>query len=153
MPRRASEEALRLIRFFEGFQPMMYRCPGGYDTIGYGHVVRAKRAFVHGISRREAEDLLHQDVEEAAEAVERLLPVPLSEGQFDALVCFTYNLGAGALQRSRLRQCVRRAEHEAAQKEFLRWIYAGGKPLRGLLHRRMAEAQLYASGRWSADSE
>ena len=146
MQRHISDRGLALIRHFEGFQPRVYRCPGGYDTIGYGHVVRAEEAFPGEISLSEAENLLKQDVVEAERAVDRLVPVPLSPGQFDALVSFTFNLGAGALQRSSLRRKACRGEHEAAAREFPRWIYAGGHPLRGLLTRRLAEARLYETG-------
>ncbi|MBY0354715.1 MAG: lysozyme [Rickettsiales bacterium] len=149
MQRHISEPGLALIQHFEGFQPHIYRCVGGYDTIGYGHVVRAHESFAQGITPREALKLLEEDVAQAEAAVDRLLAVPLSAGQFDALVSFCFNLGAGALQRSRLRQCVRRGEHEAARREFLRWIHAGGKPQRGLLRRRLAEATLYQTGQWA----
>ena len=148
MQRYVSDSGLALIRFFEGFQPKLYLCPGGYHTIGYGHVVRDGEAFPGGITPAEAESLLRQDVEAAENAVDRLLPVPLSPGQFDALVSFTFNLGAGALQRSTMRQKASRGDHEAAAREFPRWIYAGGRPLKGLLRRRLAEARLYETGDW-----
>lgn len=149
MQRHISEQGLALIRHFEGFQPRVYRCPGGYKTIGYGHLVQNDKEFPAGITIREAEALLREDAAHASAAVDRLLPVALSPGQFDALGSFVFNLGAGALQRSTLRQCVRRGEHEAASREFLRWIYAGGKPLKGLLRRRLAEARLYERGVWA----
>lgn len=148
MQRHLSEQGLALIRHFEGFQPFAYRCPGGYDTIGYGHVLSEGEVFRAGITLAQAGALLQQDVGAAEAAVDRLLPVPLAPGQFDALVSFAFNVGAGALQRSRLRQCVRRGEHEAASREFLRWIHAGGKPQKGLLRRRLAEARLYENGVW-----
>jgi len=69
--------------------------------------------------------------------------VALDDGQFDALVSFTFNLGSGALQRSTLRRRVNREEHEAAPAEFRRWVWAGGRRLKGLMRRREAEAQLY----------
>lgn len=63
--------------------------------------------------------------------------------RFDALVSFTFNLGGGALQRSTLRRKVNREEHEDVPREFLRWVWAGGRKLRGLVRRREAEALLY----------
>ena len=69
----------------------------------------------------------------------------LSPEQFDALVSFTFNLGGGALQRSRLRALVNREEHDEVLDEFPRWVWAGGRVLRGLVRRRLREARLYGT--------
>ena len=82
----------------------------------------------------------------AERAVLRLITVPLSDGQFDALVSFTFNLGSGALQRSTLRRKVNRQEYEDAALEFGKWVWAGGRRLKGLINRRKAEAALFLSG-------
>ena len=74
----------------------------------------------------------------------RLIRVPLEDSRFDALGSFTFNLGAGALQRSTLRRKVNRQEHAAVPAEFGRWVWAGGRRLKGLVRRREAEAVLYA---------
>jgi len=70
--------------------------------------------------------------------------VPLTDGQFDALVSFTYNLGSGALQRSTLRRVINRKNHQNVPAQLMRWVWAGGRKLRGLVRRREAEARLYA---------
>ena len=75
----------------------------------------------------------------------RLITAPLSNGQFDALVSFTFNLGAGALQRSTLRRKVNREEHADVPAELMKWVWAGGRKLKGLVKRRQAEASLYQS--------
>ena len=100
--RHVTEAGLNLIKRFEGFSPTIYICPAGYPTIGYGHVVlvHEQDQFAAGITQSEATELLHKDVRIAERAVFRLISVPLTDGQFDALVSFTFNLGAGALQRS-----------------------------------------------------
>ena len=85
-------------------------------------------------------------VEAAERAVLPLIRVPLEDGRFDALCSFTFNLGAGALQRSTLRRKVNREEHGAVPAEFRRWVFAGGRKLKGLMRRREAEAGLYAEG-------
>ena len=72
----------------------------------------------------------------AERAVLRLIKVPLTDGQFDALVSFTFNLSSGALQRSTLRRKVNREEHEEVPAEFMRWVWVGGRKLRGLVRRR-----------------
>ena len=145
--RKVSEEGLSLIKRFEGFSETVYICPAGYPTIGYGHVVLDHEVenFAYGISEEQATDLLRQDVAIAEYAVVRHINVPLSDGQFDALVSFTFNLGSGALQRSTLRRKLNRQEYRLAANEFSRWVWAGGKKLKGLIHRRNAEAALFSS--------
>lgn len=71
--------------------------------------------------------------------------MPISDGQFDALVSFTYNLGAGALQRSTLRRKVNRKAHEEVPVQLMRWVWAGGRKLGGLVKRRTVEATTYSS--------
>lgn len=137
-----SPRGLDLIQAFEGFSPTPYRCPAGVPTIGYGHVIGADESF-DTLSEEQALDLLRQDVQEAESAVCRLIHVPLASHQFDALVSFTFNVGAGALQRSTLRRQVNREEHDTVPSEFLRWVHAGPHILPGLVRRRQAEAQLY----------
>ena len=95
------------------------------------------------VEEQKEEDLLIKDVLLAEQAVCRLINVPLTNGQFDALVSFTFNLGSGALQRSTLRRKVNREEHEDVPEQLLRWVWAGGRKLRGLIRRRSAEMLLY----------
>jgi len=102
-----------------------------------------RERFADGIDEQEAEDLLQGDVRWAERGVLRLINVPLTDGQFDALVSFTFNLGTGALQRSTLRRKVNREEHAQVPREFMRWVWAGGKRLRGLVKRRTAESGMY----------
>ncbi len=131
---------------FEGFAPEVYFCPAAWPTIGYGHVVcdAERERFADGINEATAEALLRRDVETAERAVLRLIRVPLEDGQFDALGSFTFNLGAGALQRSTLKRKANREEHGAVPTEFRRWVWAGGRKLKGLIRRREAEAAIYA---------
>lgn len=143
--RNITEDGVRLIRRFEGFSATPYVCPAGYLTVGYGHVVKNVDAFRQPITENEATEILTVDVETAERTVLRLISVPLTDGQFDALVSFTFNLGAGALQRSTLRRKINREEHEDVPAEFLRWVWAGGRKLPGLIRRRQAEAALYQS--------
>jgi lysozyme len=145
--RHVTPAGLALIKQFEGFSATVYICPAGYPTIGYGHVVKLheQEKFASGITAEQAEALLRQDVQTAEHAVLRLIAVPLKDGQFDALVSFTFNLGAGALQRSTLRQKVNRGDHSNVPAEFRKWVWAGGRKLEGLMRRREAEAALYSA--------
>jgi GH24 family phage-related lysozyme (muramidase) len=145
--RNISKTGLDVIKRFEGFSPTVYICPAGYPTIGYGHLVKPheRERFARGITAEQAESLLRQDVESAERAVLRLITVPLTDGQFDALVSFTFNLGAGALQRSTLRRRVNRGDHAGVPPEFRKWVWAGGRKLQGLVRRRGEETSIYTS--------
>jgi lysozyme len=143
--RHITQEGLNLIKKFEGFEPEIYLDAAGLPTIGYGHLIRKgeHKMFENGISYEAAVALLIKDVQSAERSVLRFINIPLTDGQFDALVSFTFNLGGGALQRSTLRRKVNRGEHPDVPREFLRWVWAGGRKLRGLIRRREAEAKLY----------
>jgi len=145
--RHITQAGIDLIKRFEGFSHTVYICPADYPTIGYGHVLKPqeREQFASGITPEQSETLLRQDVQTAERAVLRLITVPLTDGQFDALVSFTFNLGAGALQRSTLRRKVNRGDHAAVPAEFRKWVWAGGRKLEGLVRRRAAEAKTYAA--------
>ena len=142
---RLSDAGLSLIMRFEGYSGVLYQDVAGLPTIGYGHLVRPEETaqFIQGIDRSAAEQLLRLDVAKAERAVARFITVPLTQSQFDVLVSFTYNVGAGTLQRSTLRRKVNRGEYQHVPKEFLRYVWAGGKKLPGLTRRRQAEAELF----------
>ncbi len=129
----------------EGFEPEIYHDAAGLATIGYGHLLHHGEAemFKNGIIPEAGEALLIKDVLSAEYAVLRLVRVTLTDGQFDVLVSFTFNLGSGSLQRSTLRHKVNHEEHDEVQEQFLRCIWAGGRRLRGLVRRREAESLLY----------
>lgn len=140
--RHITQDGLNLIKKYEGFSSTIYICPAGYPTIGYGHLVRTGEHFAT-LTEEEADQLLRQDVESAESAVCRLISTPLTDGQFNALVSFTFNLGAGALQRSTLRRKVNREAHQEVPEQLMRWVWAGGRKLRGLIRRRAAESEYY----------
>lgn len=156
--RQVSEKGIRFIMLREGWSATVYLCSANYWTIGYGHMIRGfdktrdTRQFMdanpypNGISTAQAEKLLDRDLDVAERAVERYITAPLNDAQFDALVSFTYNLGAGALQRSTLRRVVNREDHEEVRREFMKWVNSGGKRVKGLIIRRGLEADLYESG-------
>ncbi len=145
--RHITKRGLELIKSFEGFSAKAYLDAAGLQTIGHGHLIlpHEKSSFKNGITATDAESLLKKDVQLAENAVARLIKIPLNNCQFDALVSFTFNVGAAALQRSTLRHKVNRQEHEQVPTEFMRWVYAGGERIPGLIRRRMLEAELYCS--------
>ena len=143
--RHITQDGIDLIKRFEGFSSTVYICPAGYPTIGYGHLVlnEEKEQLATGIDQEQGEELLRLDAQVAERAVLRLITVPLTDGQFDALVSFTFNLGSGALQRSTLRRKLNRREYASAAGEFGRWVWAGGHRLKGLVRRRRVERAVF----------
>jgi len=95
------------------------------------------------ITKERAEELLREDVKRFEGYVDRLVKVPLTQGQYDALVSFVYNLGPGALERSTLLDQLNRGDYDSAAEQFGRWVFAGGKTLAGLVRRRAAERALF----------
>jgi lysozyme len=145
--RHITEQGLALIKRFEGFSPTPYLCPAGWWTIGWGAIHgldgQPVTAATLPVTEEEAETLLRRDVAVAERAVLRLIKVPLTDGRFDALTSFAFNLGGGALQRSTLRRKVNREEHAEVPDEFRKWVWGGGRKLPGLIRRREAEAEMY----------
>lgn len=139
---KISQQGIDLIKRFEGFRSEAYLCPAGVWTIGYGHTSDVHRG--DRIDEDAAEDYLREDLDSAEGAVGKYVRVPLKQGQFDALVSFTFNLGAGNLYNSTLLKKVNRnPDDPAIRQEFEKWVYAGGRVLPGLVERRKAEADLY----------
>jgi len=138
-----SERGLALIKEYEGLRLDAYRCPAKVWTIGYGSTGLHIRAGLR-IDAAQAEALLLDDVARFEEGVARIAG-RCTQGQFDALVCFAFNLGLGALMSSTLLKKHKAGDHHAAAIEFARWVTAGGRRLPGLVKRRAAEAELYLS--------
>lgn len=137
-----SEAGLEHIKHFEGLRLKAYLDPVGIWTIGYGHTGKDVYEGLE-ITKQQAHDLLVEDVKEAEQDVNLLAKVTLTQGQYDALVDFAYNLGGGSLKSSTLLRQVNAGLMESAAKEFERWVYADGKMLPGLVKRREAAKQMF----------
>lgn len=140
-----SAEGLDLIRRFEGFRSHAYLDVAGFPTIGYGHRIVPPESFPDGVTERQAAALLAGDVSAAEAAVKRLVRVPLTQGQFDALVDFCFNLGAERLASSTLLRVLNANRYHAAAEQLLLWDHAGGEVNLGLKARREAELRLWRS--------
>ena len=141
-----SDQGLDFIRQFEKFEPTAYPDPGTGGspwTIGYGHTQGVRPGDV--CDEQQAEYWLHKDVESAERAVQDYVTVPLTQGQFDALVSFVFNVGVHNFNTSTLLRKINAGDMEGAANEFLRWNKSGGKVLRGLTARRSAEAAIFRS--------
>jgi lysozyme len=97
------------------------------------------------LSADEIDDILRKDLARFEGGVLRLIKVPLTQGQFDALVSFSFNVGLGNLQNSTLRMKVNRGDYEGAAEQFLVWTKAGGRVLPGLVKRRTHEKEMFES--------
>ena len=138
-----SSAGMELLMKSEGFRPRVYLDVAGYPTIGYGHRLVHPETFSQGITEAQAARLLAADLRETERAVERLVKVPLHQGQFDALVDFCYNLGPGRLAQSTLLERLNAGDYAAAAQQLLRWDHAGSQENSALQARREAELTLW----------
>lgn len=137
-----SERGVELIKRFEGCRLVAYRCAANKLTIGWGHTGADVREGME-IDIDEAERLLKMDLVIHENNVARLVRVPLLQNQFDALVSFEFNVGYGKFRSSTLLRKLNSGDYEGAGKEFIRWVYGGGRVLGGLVKRREAEFEMY----------
>ena len=139
---KSSEKCKALLRLHECLRLEAYSCPGGKWTIGYGHTEGVRKD--DRITEEQAERFLDADIARAEEAVKRLVKSELSQNQFDALVCFVFNVGEGAFAESTLLKLLNAdPDDPRIIDEFMRWVHADGKRLPGLINRREDEARLY----------
>lgn len=137
-----------MLAHHEGVRTKPYKCPAGLWTIGIGHLIGDGKTLPPEWNRtftlKEIYDLLAQDVHRFERGVERLLPnVKLSQGEYDCLVSFSFNLGLGTFQRSTIRQALMRGDKIAAMQSLRKYNKAGGKVLKGLDNRRKDEEALF----------
>ena len=139
---KASDLLIGKIKEFEGFSSTAYTCPAGKATIGHGHTRGVK--ITDRCTRSEAERWLREDLAPVEAYVNKIGQVK-TQGQFDALVDFAYNLGLGKLESSTLLRKIKAGAPVAEiQAQFRRWVYAKGKVLKGLVKRREWEARRFA---------
>ncbi|WP_044856879.1 lysozyme [Enterobacter ludwigii] len=145
---QTSDKGIALIKQFEGCKLTAYQDSVGVWTIGYGWTQPVDGKPIRAgmtIKQETAERLLKTGMVSYESDVARLVKVGLTQGQFDALVSFTYNLGARSLSTSTLLRKLNAGDYAGAADEFLRWNKAGGKVLNGLTRRREAERALFLS--------
>ena len=136
---RASEKCINAIKGFETLKLKAYKCPAGVLTIGYGHTRGVKKGQV--ITKVQADVLLKGDLLAVEKSINDL-GLALTQGQFDALVDFCFNLGRTKLLNSTLYvKILDNASDDDIATQFRRWVYGGGKKLDGLVKRREWEVQ------------
>lgn len=137
---KVSNELIDKIKQFEGYRSKAYSCSAGVLTCGYGHTkgVTARTTC----NKNKALAWLRADLEPIERFLSAIPEVCKSQGRFDACADFCFNLGVNAFKGSTLlKQIQKKSSVSIIQAEFLKWIYAGGKPLEGLKNRRRWEAQ------------
>jgi lysozyme len=157
---KVSSQAIAMIRHHEGVRSKPYRCPAKLWTIGVGHVLYPDQAKIplaerdsyplraednRTFSQEEINGILRIDLARFEQGVTKYITIPLSQGMFDGLVSFSFNVGLGTLQRSTLRQKLNRGDKEGAAQELMKYCMAGGKILKGLQNRRIDERALFLS--------
>lgn len=149
---KPSDDCIEIIAYFEGFEEHAYQDSVGVWTIGYGSTRGVKQGDV--ITEEAARKRMLKELEEDyAYAVQRYVKVPLTQYEFDALTCFTYNLGSGNLSRSTLLKLLNQGLYEEASDEFPKWSKAGGKTLKGLFRRRTGEELMFEGDEWERFKE
>ncbi|MEJ8326048.1 lysozyme [Kosakonia sacchari] len=144
-----SNKGIELIKQFEGLRLDAYQDSVGVWTIGYGWTQPVDgKPITKGmvIKTDTAERLLKTGLVGYESDVSKLAKVKLTQGQFDALVSFAYNLGVRSLSTSTLLKKLNAGDYRGAADEFLRWNKAGGQVLDGLTRRRAAERELFLGG-------
>lgn len=139
-----SAAGLELLKKCEGFRDHAYLDAAGYRTIGFGHRLTAGDCISEPVDLEQAGVILESDVLISEAAIDRLVKVPLTQGQFDALADFVFNLGAGRLASSTLLVYLNAGRYDAAAWQLLAWDHAGSRELASLKARREAEFELWA---------
>ena len=138
-----SKSGLQLTERFEGVRLSAYQDQAGRWTIGYGHTEGVQPG--DSCTQEQAESWLAQDIEWAASCVNRSVTITLSQGEFDALVDFVFNVGCGNFNSSTMLKLLNVGNYAGAAEQFNRWDRAGGQIVAGLLRRREAEVQEFNS--------
>ena len=142
-----------MIKVFEGLRPHLYDDAGGHCTIGYGHLVHSGRCngsepaeFKAGISEARATEIFRTRLENYEATVRTSVTVELTQSEYDALVSFCFNIGAGAFRRSTLLRLLNQGDRASVPTELAKWVRSGGRVISGLQRRRGLKADLFSNG-------
>lgn len=150
---QVSRAAVDLIKRFEGYRQTSAQLPDGRWTIGYGHTLTARPGAT--VSEKDAEALLLYDLISVAHSVNEHTYTPLTQNQFDALVCFAFNIGLENFLRSGVLRRINEGSLLQAACAMEMWRKADFEGERividALVRRRSAEKTLFltpANGEW-----
>lgn len=137
-------KGLSLIKSYEGFRAQAYMDTGNVPTIGYGTTKGVR--IGQTVTKAEAEAYLLRDVQSAEATVTKSVTVKLTQDQFDALVCFVYNVGSGSFRSSTLLSLLNQKMYSTVSTQLKRWDKDNGRVIAGLTRRRAAEGVLFDTG-------
>lgn len=144
---KPSGDCVKMVKHFEGFSATPYHDSAGVLTWGYGETVGVDPNGT--ISEAEASKrFLWRLEDDYASYIPKVIEVPITQGMYDAMACFIYNIGGGAFTSSTLAKKLNRKDYEGAGDEFLKWVYAGGEKLNGLVRRRESERRMFLGQNW-----
>lgn len=149
MTRKINETGLDFIKQWEGLKLTAYLDAAGIWTIGYGHTRRAGEPYPYKgmkITQADADRILLRDLAQYEYTIENNVKVDLTDNQFSALVSFCFNVGPANFRKSTLLKKLNAGDYNAVPAELMKWVYAGGKRIQGLVNRRAAETGLWAKG-------
>lgn len=117
-------------------------------TIGYGHLIKSDEDFKHGITERQAIEILRSDISTAERAIKDNITIPLSQNQYDALVSLAYNIGAKNFANSTVVKYVNdsnyhNTKYPTLESAWMAWNKSGGREMAGLTNRRQQEFNLF----------
>jgi lysozyme len=151
MTQTLSKNGQELLKQLEGKSLKVYLCSAGVSTIGFGHAIAGKASLErykkYGITEEEALCLFRGDVSIAEDKVNRTVKVPLSQNQFDALVCLLFNIKFSEWLPSRALKYLNANNPIMACIEMFSkekgWVHVNGVKNRGLINRRQIERDLF----------
>lgn len=153
---RMSERGKKLLAEWEDSVPTVYRDAAGLQTIGVGHLMTREELtsgqiviagapvkFSQGLTHPQMMALMGQDMERFERAVDEMVTVDLDQHQFDALVCFAFNVGVWSFRNSSLLRLLNQGRYDAVPEQLARWVKADWKTVPGLVNRRKNEIKLW----------
>ncbi len=145
---KMSDDGIASLKKFEGCVLTAYPDPGSKDghpwTIGVGATGPDIKPGVTW-TQKQADDRLREDLVKYEAAVNRLVQVPLTQGQFDCLADFAFNVGIRALETSTLLKKLNAGEYDKVPEQLLKWRFNDGKEMPGLVKRRKREVEMWLS--------
>ena len=136
------DEALTIVKDFEGYRDKPYKCPAGKLTIGYGHVLKTNEK-ISSLTTPVATSILKEDLSAALDVVNKYVKVYLLQNQLSSLLSFIYNIGEPQFKTSTMLKKLNNGDYPGAAKEFKRWKFIGKKVSDGLVNRRQKEYELF----------
>jgi len=151
-----TEQGEKLLIEVEGSQCTLYHDHIGLPTIGVGHLLTRDEIYSgkiwigeqcldyrKGLTEEQVKQLMYADLAPREAELRKLVFVPLTENQFDALVSFAFNIGINAFKKSTLLKTLNKGEYALVPGQMRRWVFAGGKKSMGLANRREKEIKLW----------